>query len=369
MNSTWKIAEQFSHTGQVQEVREYGNGNINDTYLVTTRNPNSEQFILQRINTHVFTQPHLIIQNLRTYADHVDQKLDIENNGTRRWDVPHIRATRQGQDYYIDEQDAFWRAISFVNHSRSYDTVQSANHASEAGYALGRFQSLVSDLSTEKMYDTLVGFHIMPHYLRQYDQITARGSQGSDSPEARYCHRMIAERRDWANILEDAKETGRLPLRTIHGDPKINNIMISDKTGQAVSVIDLDTVKPGLVHYDIGDCLRSSCNPLGEDTTHFDEVHFETDLARSILEGYLSVANEFLTESDYLYMFDAIRLLTFELGVRFFQDYLAGNVYFKVKHPEHSLERAVVQFKLTESIEAQETSIGKIIADFKPILV
>jgi len=369
MNSIWKVAEQFTPNRQINDLREHGNGNINDTYLVTVDPLGQDQFILQRVNTHVFTQPQLIIENLRQYAAHVDKKLVGKTNGRRHWNVPHIRSTFKGEDFFIDVQDFFWRAITFVNHSRSFDTVQSANHAREAGYALGRFHSLVSDLSTDKMHDTLVGFHIMPHYLRQYDDVMVRDHQGKNRPEVRYCHAMIAERRDWAGVLEKAKNSRILPLRTIHGDPKINNIMISDETGQAISVIDLDTVKPGLVHYDIGDCLRSSCNPLGEDTTDFDNVRFETDLARAILDGYLSVANEFLTDNDYAYIYDAIRLLTFELGVRFFQDYLAGNIYFKVKHPEHSLERAVVQFKLTESIEAQENTIRKIIADFKPILV
>ena len=369
MNSIWKVAEQFSANHRIADLSEHGNGNINDTYLVTVDPDGQDQFILQRINTHVFTRPKLIIENLRLYADHVDKKMAGKSNGSRRWDVPHIRPTETGADYVIDENGLFWRAITFVNHSRSYDTVQSANHAREVGYALGKFHSLVSDLDTAQMHDTLVGFHIVPYYLRQYDEVMARGPQGSDSPEVRYCHRMIAERRAWAAILEDAKESGKLPLRTIHGDPKINNIMIADATGQAISVIDLDTVKPGLVHYDIGDCLRSSCNPLGEDTLDFDNVRFETNLARAILEGYLSEANCFLTERDYDFMFDAIRLLTFELGVRFFQDYLAGNVYFKVRHPEHSLHRAIVQFKLTESIETQESGLRKIIADFQPILV
>jgi Ser/Thr protein kinase RdoA (MazF antagonist) len=369
MNSIWKAAEQFSPNQQVVEVSEHGNGNINDTYLVTRDEDKQDQFILQRINTHVFKQPHLIIQNLQTYTAHVDKKLAIKSDDEHPWDVPHIRRTDQGEDYFIDQENSFWRAISFVNHSTSYETVQSTNHAREAGYALGRFHSLVSDLDVEKMHDTLVGFHIMPHYLRQYDEVMARGLQGSDSAEVRYGHRMITERRDWASVLEDARESGALSVRTIHGDPKINNIMISDFTGQAISVIDLDTVKPGLVHYDIGDCLRSSCNPLGEDTLDFDQVHFETDLARAILEGYLSVADQILTEKDYFYIFDAIRLIAFEMGVRFFQDYLAGNVYFKVKHPEHSLERAIVQFKLTESIEIQESTIRRIIADIKPILV
>jgi hypothetical protein len=369
MNLLFKVAQKFSSGKKVAEVKAHGNGNINDTYLVTAGKRDQDKFILQRINTHVFTRPHLIIENLQIYTKHVDQKLTEKKNDPRQWDVPHIRRTDLGEGYFIDEEGGFWRAISFINHSRSYETVQSADHAREAGYALGIFHSLVSDLDVTKMHDTLVGFHIMPHYIRQYDEVMDRNPQFRDTPEVHYGHRMIADRRDWASILEDACEAGELTLRTIHGDPKINNIMISDETGQAISIIDLDTVKPGLIHYDIGDCLRSSCNPLGEDTLDFDNVHFETDLARSILQGYLSVANQILTHNDYEYIYDSIRLIAFEMGIRFFQDYLAGNVYFKIKHPEHNLERAMVQFKLTESIESQEKAIRQIIADFKPVLI
>jgi hypothetical protein len=364
-----QVATKFSPHEQVAEVREHGNGNINDTFLVTIEKPKREQFILQRINTRVFTRPHLIIDNLRTYADHVERKFASDSAvPDRRWDVPRIRETNEGAEYHIDELGAFWRALSFVNHSRTYDTAQSMSHAREAGYALGYFQNLVSDLDISTMHDTLEGFHILPAYLHKYDQVMARNPQGGDSPEIRYCHRIIAERRYWATVLEDAKDEGRLSMRIIHGDPKINNIMISDGSGQAVSMIDLDTVKPGLVHYDIGDCLRSSCNPLGEDTLDFENVHFETEMAQAILEGYFSIAQHFLTDDDFVYIFDSIRLLAFETGLRFFQDYLAGNVYFKVKHPEHNLDRALVQFKLMESIEAQENTIRKIIADFQPNL-
>ena len=369
MNLVWEVAQQFAPDQQVLGIQEHGNGNINDTYLVTVGERDEDQYILQRINTHVFTRPHLIIKNLQNYFQHVDKKLTEKTNAPQRWDMPYIRKTGDGVDFYIDEQNGFWRAIEFVNHSRSYETVQSAKHAREVGFALGTFHSLVSDLDVKKMHDTLVGFHIVPHYLQQYDQVMARGPQAKDSPEVRYGHCMVAERRDWSRVLEDAKHSGALTMRTIHGDPKINNIMISEETGKAVAVIDLDTVKPGLIHYDIGDCLRSSCNPLGEDTLDFEYVQFDTNLARSILDGYLSVANQILTENDYNHIYDAIRLIAFEMGLRFFQDYLAGNVYFKVKHPEHNLNRALVQFKLTESIEAQESTIRQIIADFKPVLV
>ena len=366
MELTWKAAEQFAQLGEVIDVREHGNGNINDTYLVTVNGDENDKFVLQRINTHVFSRPKLIIQNLRTFTEHMDWRLEKElPTSPRRWHVPHICKTRMGEDFYIDERESFWRAITFVNHSRSYETVRDENHAREVGYALGRFQSLLSDLNIDKMHDTLVGFHITPQYLCKYDQILSKGKERSDSPEIRYCHRMVEERREGLTVLEDAKENGQLQERIIHGDPKINNIMISDQTGEAISVIDLDTVKPGLVQYDIGDCLRSSCNLQGENARNLDDIRFETDLAKAILDGYISVAKDFLTDADYGYFFDSIHLLTFECGLRFFQDYLAGNVYFKVKHPEHNLERAVVQFKLTESIEAQEGEIRALIEDLK----
>ncbi len=178
-----------------------------------------------------------------------------------------------------------------------------------------------------------------------------------------YCLQFVSERNAWAHVLENARAQGRLRLRPIHGDPKVNNIMIDTATGQAISIVDLDTVKPGLVHYDIGDCLRSGCNPLGEETEQWEKVHFAPDLCKAILQGYFSMAREFLTENDFSYIYDSIRLIAFELGFRFFIDYLEGNVYFKVRHPEHNLARALVQFKLTESIESQETATRNVIRE------
>ena len=277
MNEARHAAEQFMLEGQVDDVRVYGDGNINDTYLVTSNH--KERFNLQRINTYVFKQPELITANIRTFTEHVRGKLDHESDDPlRRWEVPSILSTRHGDDCYVDPQGIFWRATSFINQARSFETVQNESHAWEVGYALGRFQSLLSDLDSKKLHDTLVGFHIMPQYLRTYDEVNPK-TLVKDSTEVRYCHRMIAERRVWALVLEDAKEQGLLPVRTMHGDPKVDNIMICDDTGQAVSIIDLDTVKPGLVQYDIGDCLRSSCNPLGETPSNIDDVRFAQGVA------------------------------------------------------------------------------------------
>ena len=357
MHHYTSIAEQFTPRVRVLDVREFGNGNINDTYLVTTDSNEETHFVLQRINTQVFKQPRLIMQNMRLFTEHMRRRAREE---THFWEIPHVLKTEQDQDFFIDEDDNFWRAISYVHGARSFDTINDLHHAREVGHALGTFQRLISDLPVELLADTLEGFHIMPRYLQQYDQSFSHNGHIS-SPEVRFGMQFIAERRVWAPVLEEARRNRKLQLRPIHGDPKVNNVMIDEANGRAISLVDLDTVKPGLIHYDIGDCMRSGCNPLGEETEQWEAVRFEPEIGEAILTGYLTQARLFLTGADYEYLFDSIRLLAFELGVRFFTDYLAGNVYFKVKHPEHNLLRALVQFKLTESIEAHEAEIRSII--------
>jgi hypothetical protein len=357
------IADQFAIQLSVEDIQPFGSGNINDTFLVTLNAERERYFVLQRINTQVFCHPERVMQNMRTFTQHVQQRLQCDPLSPEcRWQVPRVLLTQAERDHWVDPHGRFWRAISFIENSRSFDTIQGADHAREIGYALGMFHRLVSDLPPDLLYDTLEGFHIAPSYLRSYDAVLAQ-IHPAKSPEVDYCLQFVGDRKNWAYVLEDAKAQGKLPIRTMHGDPKINNIMLDVATQQAISMIDLDTVKPGLVHYDIGDCLRSGCNLLGEETEQWENVCFELDLCRTILRGYLSQAKEFLTEHDYDYIYDAIRLIAFELGLRFFTDYLVGNIYFKVKYSDHNLVRSLVQFKLVESIEAQAAMIHTIIRD------
>lgn len=357
------LAQQFAPPGQILEVQEYGQGNVNDTYLVTLAEGPNPRFILQRLNTGVFRQPELVMANLTTVTEHVRGRLAREPLPPgRRFELPRVLPTRDGRDHLMDEQGSFWRALSFIDGAETFEIITNEPQAQEVGAALGLFHRLLADLPPGRLADTLPGFHILPAYLRYYDEILAtKGAPAS--AEVDFCLRFIDSRRAGAAILEEAKEQGKLRICPIHGDPKVNNVMLDTATGLAVSLIDLDTVKPGLVHYDIGDCLRSGANLLGEETEEWDKVSFDPGVGRAMLRGYLQQARHVLSDADVAYLYDAIRLLAFELGLRFFTDYLAGNIYFKAQHREHNLRRALVQFKLTESIESQAPALQGLICD------
>lgn len=363
------MAQRFDVAGRLVTVDPIGSGNVNDTYLAVFRTVFSEErFILQRINRRVFPKPELIMENMRLITEHAHARIEAEaHRSDRIWQLPKVIRTKDGADLAVDADGECWRAISLIASAHSFEKVQSVEHAFEAGVVLGQFQRVISDICCDCLHDTLEGFHITPRYLEKYDQASAT-EEGrkriASSWEAQYCARFIEDRRAWCHVLEEAKQRGELSLRPIHGDPKIANIMIDDATGKGTCIVDLDTVKPGLIHYDFGDCLRSSCNPAGEETLDFKSVYFETDFCEAIVKGYLLNAREFLTPADRKYLFDAVRLICFELGLRFFADYVAGDVYFKTRYDGQNLNRACVQFKLTESVETREGQIRKVLDRF-----
>ena len=356
------IAEAFVLPGPVVEISPLGAGNVNDTYRVRVRlqDGQADQLVLQRINTRVFPQPELVMANILRLGKHVQAHAGAVLSG-RRWEVPRLLAVRDQPDRcWLELDGEVWRTITYVKGCRSCDVLEDRHQARELGRGLGTFHALISDLPVAELADTLEGFHITPGYLVQFER-ALRTTNVPLTPQAAHCIAFIRDRQRLAFVLEDAKAAGRLRLRPIHGDPKLNNVMFDRATGEAIALVDLDTIKPGLVHYDIGDCLRSGCNRLGEETADWRSVHFDLDLCEAILEGYLSRAAAFLSEADYDHLFDAIRLIAFELGLRFFTDHLAGNFYFKTDRPGHNLQRALVQFRLTESIETQEGAIRAMI--------
>ena len=357
-----QAAENFIRQPEsVDIVEEYGRGIIHDTYLVKL-NGQAESFILQRINTQVFKQPELVMHNLRLVCEHIhDLKKPAERRVDSGWKMLHIIPTRDNRDFFIDPGGGFWRALSFINGAHPLEKIVNLDNAREVGRALGLFHNLTSNLNSDLLHDTLPGFHNIELYLSHYDQVLSTVIPSEINESEQFCRQFVEDRRSWAPVLENARKHNKLQLRIIHGDPKINNVMLDNQTGKAVSIIDLDTVKPGLLHYDIGDCLRSCCNILGEEADDFDAVQFDLGRFEAVFLGYAGAAHECLTDQDFDFLFDAIRLISFELGLRFYTDYRESDLYFKVSHPGQNLDRAIVQFSLVESIEQQEEKIRALI--------
>jgi Ser/Thr protein kinase RdoA (MazF antagonist) len=353
------IAEAFAIAGPVRRLAPLGNGNVNDTYRVEAAD--GQRYVLQRLNTEVFPRPQLVIDNIARLGAHVaDRPLALERSG-RCWELPRLIPTRAEGRLWLERNGQAWRLITHIDDAVAHDTVQDAGHAREVGRALGRFHLLIHDLPCEQLADTLEGFHVTPRYLAAYQQLLARQGLPAGCEASRWCAAFVERRQELAAVLERARERGLLRLRPIHGDPKVNNVLLDRRSGEAVALVDLDTVKPGLALYDIGDCLRSGCNPAGEEPADPADVRFDLELCRPMLAGYLELARPCLSDADLEHIPVAVRLIAFELGLRFFSDHLAGNRYFKCRHPAHNLERALVQFRLTESIEAQEHQIRRLV--------
>lgn len=356
------IAAAFDLGGSIIDVRPHGRGLINDTYVVRIDADPPRRAILQRINRRVFARPELITQNLRTLVEHVRRRRAGTVPGACDLRLPDVYTTREGKDLASDPQGGFWRAQSFIEHTRTAEALADSAQAEEVGHALGRFHALIHDLDPHRLHETLPGFHNTPRYLARYTEVAARSPRTPGGAELRRCSDFVEARRPLAEVLETAKRAGRLAVRPVHGDPKLDNFLFDVHSGRAVSLIDLDTVQPGLVHYDIGDCLRSCCNPAGESPADLAAVRFDLDLCRAILKTYLSETRCFFTAQDYNHLYDSIRLIPFELGLRFLTDHLEGDRYFKTRAPGQNLVRAMAQFRLTQSIERHAREIEALIA-------
>lgn len=354
-NTVRRAAEAFDLGGRVLDVRPLGRGLINDTFLVTTDHGRA---VLQRINRRAFPQPERIMQNLRVLLEHA-----ARHPAPRALRLPGICRTRDGADFLIDAHGAFWRTLTYVDNTRSIERIASPPQARGVGCVLGQFHALAHDLDPARLHTTRQRFHDTPWYFERLITVLAASAVDTNDADLRACLEFAAARGDRVAVLEDARRRGELRARVIHGDPKVENVLFDASSGAAVSLIDLDTVQPGLLHYDLGDCLRSACNPAGESPAEAAQARFDLDLCRALLAGYFAETRGLLTDADLYYLPDAIRLIPFELGLRFLADHLQGDTYFKVAWRGHNLHRARTQFQLTASIEAQDDAIRALVAE------
>jgi Ser/Thr protein kinase RdoA (MazF antagonist) len=355
------IITHFSIPGAFIKAERFGSGLINDTYLCEfTGNGTPRKYILQRINQSVFKHPEQVMTNVQAVTTHIAKKLRAEGVSDPDAVAPALISTRNGRAYHVDDSGAFWRMFHFIESGMVLDKVADAQHAYEVGRGLGRFQALVSDLPPDSLNDTLPGFHYTSLYLAGFDDALmsdAKGRAAGTVVERQFAFR----RRSLATVLIDRIRAKEIPLRVVHNDPKVNNVMIHALTHEALCMLDLDTVKPGIVQFDFGDCVRSAANPAGEDAEDLDKVGIDLALFEAVAGGYLQEAGSFLTKSETGMLPVSVKVITYELGVRFLADYLRGDTYFKIKYPSHNLHRARVQFKLLESMEAVEEQMTAIL--------
>lgn len=353
MKNVFSAARFFLGDQDIDRIEPFGTGNVNDTYLVTL--PGGKQHVLQRINPTVFPDLYQVQHNLRIVTRHLNQAI-LNSPELKDRFIPITLFSGDQGDTYLDGQGALWRLVNRIS-GETFETISTPSQAEELGGSLGLFHQLLSTLEPTILTDTLPGFHDTSAYLKQYDKAWQR-YRSKDEPDVQFCHSCIEPRRSLAALLDDSQG---LSSRVIHGDPKVANFVVDVATGRVVSLIDLDTVKPGLLLHDIGDALRSSCNPLGESPPGPEQIYFDPDLFAAWLKGYTRATEFMLTNDDKAHIVQSARVITFELGLRFITDYLEGNHYFKIRYPEHNLFRAKVQFHLVQSIEKQLDNLETIV--------
>lgn len=333
----------------------YGNGHINDTYIVHSV-PN---YILQRINKRVFTNPPAVMENILGVTKHLRRKIE-ESGGDPDRETLNLISTVDGKPYYLHTDGEYYRMYKYVENAKSYDLVENPMQLYHAAKAFGKFQNMLSDYPAETLRETIVDFHNTKVRYDQFKEALANDKAGraaSVQDEIKF----VLDRECCSGVVVDAIAEGRIPLRVTHNDTKLNNVLLDEVTGEGVCVIDLDTVMPGSLLYDYGDALRFGGSSGAEDEKDLSKICFKVENFECFTRGFLEALPSITDEELKLLPF-SIKLMTLECGSRFLADYLNGDVYFKTSYPEHNLDRCHTQFKLVKDIEDKMDELTAIVA-------
>jgi hypothetical protein len=349
------VVRQFQISGEFLRAEPYGSGHINDTYCAVFNQAGvPARYILQRINTRVFKEPVALMENIERVTSHLAVQVAGEPDCERR--VLTLIPARDGLPWSVDAEGNYWRTYRFIEKARTYDAVETVDQAFQAARAFGRFQQLLVGLPRPRLHDTIPDFHHTPKRFVTLEQaiaadVVGRAAQAKPEIDFALAHQPII------SVLIDRN----LPERVTHNDTKLNNVMLDDATGEGICVIDLDTVMSGLAAYDFGDMVRTTTSPANEDEQDLSKVTMQFSMFEALVRGYLTSAGGFMTKAEKQCLAFSGKLITFEIGIRFLTDYLAGDQYFKVHRKGHNLDRCRTQFKLVESIEQQEEQMNRLV--------
>ena len=363
-----QIASHFCFEGTPTTINEETTGNINATYLMEYQRenePDTHPYIMQRINTVAFPDPVSLMQNIEMVTNHIHNALIEKGVDPTRRVLYHVKA-EDGSLLYRAPDGGAWRAYHYVDDATAHNQISSPDLFLEAGRGFGEFQTLLADFPAGSLTEIIPHFHDTPHRYEAFRAAVAADKVGR-AKEITAEIAFFDQRADMMHSIVDLIKSGDLPLRVTHNDTKLNNVLLDDETGKALCVIDLDTVMPGSALYDYGDAVRFGECTAAEDEPDLDKIGFDMSLFEAFTKGFVEktappAGN--LTDTEICLLPLGVQVITCELAMRFLTDYLNGDVYFKIKYPEHNLVRARAQMKLLCEVEARMDEMNAFVRRF-----
>lgn len=290
------------------------------------------------------------MSNIELVTEFNRKKIQERKGDPDRESLTIVR-TKSGETFFQQSDDAYFRVYIFIENTVAYQTVSNPKDFYYSAIAFGNFANLLAEFDASKLYETIPNFHNTVKRFNDFKTAVANDSFGRKK-ECEEEIKFIMDREHYYSKIVDMLASGEMPLKVTHNDTKLNNVLLDEKTGEPVAVIDLDTIMPGSICYDFGDSIRFGCNPCAEDEEDLSKVNFRMDLYKVYLDGYLTALKDSITQVEKDNLALGAIMMTIECGMRFLADYLSGDTYFKTTRPKQNLFRCRTQLKLVKDMEA-----------------
>jgi len=358
-----KIAKKFNIKGILKSFQAYGNGHINNTYILKYEQENNiNKYILQRINKTVFKKPEMLMDNITIVTEHIKKQLQKNGETDIARKTLNLIKTNTGKNFFIDEYEDYWRVYDYIRDGETYDNPLDLSVLFEASASFGKFLKLLKNIPQDSIKTIIPDFHSTKSRFSQFQTACKSDTMLRVKTVNEEIDFLINMQERFKN-LENIIDANTLPLRITHNDTKINNVIIDKKTKKGLAVIDLDTVMSGFSIFDFGDIVRTSVSACNEDEKNLDKIFADSTRFKAILKGYLSETMGFLQEVELLNLVNGGIIMCSMIGMRFLTDYLNGDIYFKTHYTNHNLDRCRVQFKLANSIIKIEKQLNEIVME------